>query len=74
MNDIVDLNIVEKYTNAYPSEEKRIAVLIEANDLNTLNIPTLNYILNDETEEPLIDILESYLNDLEKSNDLIDLN
>ena len=74
MSDIVDLNIVENYTNAYPSEDKRIDVLMKASDCGELNIPTLNYILNDETEQSLIDILESYLNDLENSNNLTDLN
>lgn len=69
----MDLNVIEqllvdKYTDSYPSEEKQIGVLLEASDNNELTENVINYLLNDEDNNELINILESYLNDLNNSD------
>lgn len=68
LNDIEQL-LVDKYTNSYPSEEKQIGVLLEVSNNNELTENVINYLLNDEDNNELINILESYLNDL-NNNDL----
>lgn len=61
----IELKIVNEYTNAYPSEEKQIGVLIKYDENNELNKNIIEYLLNDEDNEELINLLESYLSDFD---------
>lgn len=56
--------LIENYTNAYPSEDKQIDVLLEASNNNELTLNVIDFLLNDEDNYELIQILESYRNDV----------
>lgn len=56
--------LIENYTNAYPSEDKQIDVLLEASNNNELTLNVIDFLLNDEDNYELIQILDSYRNDV----------
>ena len=54
MNEEINMEIVEKYQNIASFQNKEQYLLYEAN----ANLETLEYILNDETDEEMADFVE----------------
>lgn len=70
----IEEKIINDYTNSYPNFGKMENVLINADNKGFLSKEVIEFLLNEETEYEMAELLNSFLNDKNDINNNIDEN